>query len=103
MSLETHTMATSILPDFEMGYLENHLAHCIFHALSFELNFFRSEFPFNVYCYYFSFCCESYTGQSVLTLFVTAILKDLAAKFQNEWFCNKEIIIHNIPAYVPIR
>ena len=38
-------------PNFEMEYLENHLAHwgqwwlvfCIFHALSFELNFFSSE------------------------------------------------------------
>ena len=36
------------IPDFEMEYLENHLAHwgqwwlifSIFHALSFELNFF---------------------------------------------------------------
>ena len=42
------------IPDFEMEYLENHLTHwgrrwlvfCIFHALSFELNFFRPEVPF---------------------------------------------------------
>ena len=41
------------IPEFEMGYLENHLMHwvqrwlvfCIFHAFSFELNFFRPEFP----------------------------------------------------------
>ena len=39
------------IPDFEMEYLENHLEHrgrwwlvffCIFHALSFELNFFST-------------------------------------------------------------
>ena len=38
------------IPDFEMEYLENHLAlvFCIFHALSFELKFFRPEVPFNV-------------------------------------------------------
>ena len=38
------------IPDFEMGYLENHWRievsdgsfFCIFHALSFELNFFST-------------------------------------------------------------
>ena len=45
-------------PDFEMGYLENHLAYWsqlwlifffIFHALSIELNFFRPEVLFNIF------------------------------------------------------
>ena len=47
------------IPEFEMEYLENHLAHwgrwwfvfsfCNFHALSFELNFFFDRrFPLNV-------------------------------------------------------
>ena len=39
------------IADFEMGYLENHLAHkvsdgsffCIFHTLSFEINFFSTR------------------------------------------------------------
>ena len=47
------------IPDFEMEYLENHLAHevgdgsfsCIFHALSFELNFFFDwRFPLKGSC-----------------------------------------------------
>ena len=49
------------IPDFGMGYLENHLAHsaqrwlifCVFHALSFDLNLFLDRsFPLSldVYC-----------------------------------------------------
>ena len=45
------------IPDFEMGYLENHLAHwgqwwltfCIFHALSFERNFLSTGVSFKIF------------------------------------------------------
>ena len=54
-SLQNGDVHLSQIPDFEMGYLENHWYievsdgsfFCIFHALSFEPNFFRPEFPFN--------------------------------------------------------
>ena len=53
-NLQNGDVHVAQIPDFEMEYLENHLAHsevsdsllfCIFHALSFELNCFRPEFP----------------------------------------------------------
>ena len=47
-NLQNGDVQLAQIHDFGMRYLKNHLAHCIFHALSFELNcFFRPEFPFN--------------------------------------------------------
>ena len=53
-SLQNGDLHLAQIPDFEMGYLElfgalvSVMAHFsfIFHALSFELKFFRLEFPF---------------------------------------------------------
>ena len=56
-NLQNGDVHVTLIPDFGMGYLENHLAHsgqswlvfCIFHALSSELNFFFDEsFPLRI-------------------------------------------------------
>ena len=58
-NLQNGAVHLAQIPDFEMEYLENHLAHwgqwwlafCIFRALSFELNFFFDwRFPLTNQC-----------------------------------------------------